>query len=143
MAPWLAAEAMPDQVLGRVLDVGDVPERPRAGHDDVGAQRQREHRVSSDRRAARHDDVPPNGAEVDQLEHQLGPAGRDVLESIGADAIRRGRGDRGAVDPQIDGHAWQNPARFVQQPTADVPGALSEREGGHEPDRSAEECESA
>ena len=34
-----------DEILGGVLDVGDVAERGRAGHDDVGVQRQRQHGV--------------------------------------------------------------------------------------------------
>ena len=47
MAPWLADARDADEVLGGILDVGDVSERARAGDDDVGVQR----RGSARRRA--------------------------------------------------------------------------------------------
>ena len=71
-----------DEVLRRVLDVGDVAERAGSGHDDVGAERQRQHDVGVSPTRRRHAHGPAQHAEVEQPKCELGGAGRDRIELV-------------------------------------------------------------
>ena len=116
-----------DQVLGRVLDVGEVGERALAGDGDVGAQRQ----VQDDVDAT----VPPAGAtsrraatsaKLIEREDELvaGPAAR-ASKRYAPLRIGVGRGARpSAAVRKLDRHARQRAAAFRRATVPDTCGRL-------------------
>ena len=136
-APWLAADAMPDEILGRVLDVGDVSERAASGHDHVGVQRRASGRRPRyrDARLPTHDPCAQH-AEIEQAKCELGAAGRHVVELIRAGLVGHGRQlarsltTRSIATPGSDRHRSDrgrgrrhglSSARAAAEPTREAP----------------------
>ena len=92
-----------DEILGGVLDVGEVRERPRSGHGDVGVEREVQHHVEADRRAGGDVDVAPRRREVDERERHLIAARRQPIEAVTFPAVSDREPRRDARPAQFDG----------------------------------------
>ena len=91
-----------DQILGWPLGIGDVHERPLAGHGDVGVQGQAQDDVHGGRRAAGDDrEWPSNLGKVDQREIQLVLARRQI-EAITSTRIGHGLLRRAGAGMRLD-----------------------------------------
>ena len=77
-----------DEVRCRVLYVGDVAKCLGARHDDVRAERQRQHDVRVDSGSGRDAGGPSQDAEVQEAERQLGTARWHRVESVGSVVVR-------------------------------------------------------
>ena len=100
------------EVLGRALDVRDVPERARCGYDDVRAERQRQHRVRHGLARWRHRDGSTQHGEIDQPVRQLRGAGPDALKAKPAVGVGRSHVLLAAPD-EVDRHAGQHAAGLI------------------------------
>ena len=111
------------EIRRRVLDVRDVSECARPGHDDVGAQRQRQRGVGRDRRAVRDRDRAPKHTEIEKPEGELGGPAGHIVESVCAGLVRGGR-HLARVEHQIDRHARQACASLIEDAPGDPAGRL-------------------
>jgi hypothetical protein len=107
-----------DQVLCRVLDVGDIPERARARDKDVRAQHQGQDRVGLRRAASDDHDRAPQDTEIQQPVGKLSLAGRHGLEPVGSRGVSAGR-DLFGVHHQLDGHGGKRGAGLIDDMPAD------------------------
>jgi hypothetical protein len=108
----------PHEVLGRILELGDVAERARAGDHDVGGHGDGEHRVGRNRLCRRHDDVASDQREVDQLEGDDRGSGWHGVDAVAAFAVGH-RGEHRVAALDVDDHARQHAAGFVHHATRD------------------------
>ena len=118
-----------DQILGGILDLGEVAERRGASNDDVGIQCERQHRIHSRRSAGRHEDLPPQHGVVDQPEGELGAPDRHDLEPIVAGAVSN-RGQLARARQQIDRYPGQSATGLIDDPTRHAAVLLGASDGG-------------
>ena len=111
----------PDQARHRVLDVGDIAKRVRAGDDDVSAQRQRQHGVGIHGDATADGDRTSQHAEVEEAVCELGVARRHILETVTADVVGNGR-QLHAVDDEdeINRDAGKRRPGLIENAAADT-----------------------
>ncbi len=126
-----------DEVFGPVLDLGNAAERPRAGDDDVGAQRKRHHNVDGGRASLCDGDGAPHDSEVEESKGQLGGPCRHRCEAVGTGRVGHGR-LLGESRHEIDRDARKHRAGLIEGPAADAACllALGRRGRGQKRDQS-------
>ena len=122
------------QVLARVLQVGDVAERARAGHHHVGGQRQRQRGINLQRLAGgRHRHLLPRRREVHQPERERGRSRRRPLDVVLPGRVG-GRGRHGAPGFEVDGHPREHAAGLVHDHAGNGAAALGAGAAGQTDD---------
>ena len=123
MAPTLAAEAIPDQVLRRFRKIGDVPDGGPGGHDDVSGQQEHQDDIHRQELALGHGHLAASVGEVDPPECQSGRSREDSVDAPLPHVVGD-EGELGAVGLEVDDDTGKDSPGLVDDGSRQGSGGL-------------------